>query len=122
MRSKEKIKNRMPHFGPIKGLALRQSPSKTAFSRETERHNHSSLGTYKGIGETNLDKEREKIDRIIRSSKSDKKNLGHDTIANKLRKLFIHKVILPREKLLEEEKQKYVQNRSGSSNMIVKLI
>lgn len=47
--------------------------------------------------------------------------MGNDTIANKLRKLFIHKVILPREKLLEEEKLKYLGSKSHSNQIIVKL-
>ena len=105
-KSKDKINRRIPHFGPIKGtlyhiigVNLRQSPSKQSM-RDADRHNHSSLATYKR-NEGNLDKEREKIEQIIRNTKEEKKRTGNDTISNKLRKLFIHKVILPREKLLE---------------------
>jgi hypothetical protein len=69
-----------------------------------------------------LERERLKIERIIRSSKEEKKRQGNDTIANKLRKLFIHKVILPREKLLEEEKQKYLGvGKSLSSHIVARL-
>lgn len=122
-RSREKIppKRHIPHFGPIKGNHYRQSPSKQALTKR-ERQNHTSLTSYK-VQDSTLDREREKIENIIRSSKEEKKKTsGSDTIANKLRKLFIHKVILPREKLLEEEKMKYVQNKSVSNKLVVKLI
>jgi hypothetical protein len=33
LRSKDRIKNRMPHFGPIKGAGLRQSPPKVGLFR-----------------------------------------------------------------------------------------
>ena len=107
---------------------MRQNNSKTILNREMHRqHNHSSLTTYKRpegnpgiLG--NIEREREKIEHIIRSNKEEKRRSGNDTIANKLRKLFIHKVILPREKLLEEEKSKYVQTKTNSSRLVIKLI
>lgn len=118
-------KSRTPHFGPIKGFAMKQSTSREKISegktQRLGRQHNSSLGTYKKSDESNLDKEREKIERIIRTSKEDKKKkTGHDTISSKLRKLFIHKVILPREKLLEEEKAKYTQIKTHSTKLMIK--
>ena len=101
-RKKQRTRGKIPHFGPIKGSFLRRSPSKKRqqhYYQGQNRGNHSSLSTYKHPGEE-LDKERSRIERIIRTSKEDKKKNDKDTVANKLRKLFIHKVILPREKLL----------------------
>ena len=47
-RSRDKINKRIPHFGPIKGFGLRQSPSKHMLpTARRDRHNYSSLTTYK---------------------------------------------------------------------------
>ena len=52
--------------------------------------------------------ERERIEKILRISKEEKRrDKKGETVASKLRSLFIHKVILPREKMLEEEKERY---------------
>jgi hypothetical protein len=41
-------------------------------------------------------------------------------VASKLRSLFIHKVILPREKMLEEEKERYQRHRPVESDLFIK--
>ena len=52
--------------------------------------------------------ERERIEKILRISKEEKRrDKKGETVASKLRSLFIHKVILPREKTLEEEQERY---------------
>ena len=49
--------------------------------------------------------QKDKIERILKASKEKKKERdSNETIASRLRRLFIHKVILPRERMLEEEK------------------
>ena len=53
-RAKERAKPRNPHFGPIKGSGLRQSPSRQTYSEHQARHNSSALSTYKREGEPNL--------------------------------------------------------------------
>lgn len=54
-KTKERAKLRNPHFGPIKGSGLRQSPSRQTYSEYNQaRHNNSSLSTYKREGEPNL--------------------------------------------------------------------
>lgn len=41
-------------------------------------------------------------------------------MASKLRSLFIHKVILPREKMLEEEKMKYGRGKQGDYQLSIR--
>lgn len=60
---KERPRPKQPHFGPIKG---RQSPGR---QDNSNRQNKSSIGTYKREGQSTLERERLKIERIIRSSK-----------------------------------------------------
>jgi CBS-domain-containing membrane protein len=88
-------KKRVPHFGPLKGAAKWRKSEKHNSSDIKFNYNHPSSTSAKR--EQYLDKEREKIERILRNSKEEKKREKKgETVASKLRSLFIHKVILPR--------------------------
>ena len=97
------IKNKIPHFGPLKGASKWRKGEKNAHSSDTKFNtNSSTMGMRKN---NKINEEREKIEKILRSSKEEKKKEKKgETVASKLRSLFIHKVILPREKMLEQEK------------------
>ena len=41
-------------------------------------------------------------------------------MASKLRSLVIHKVILPREKMLEEEKEKYLKGKKQENQLSIR--
>ena len=109
-------KSRIPHFGPLKGAAKwRNKPYQ---SQSQPHYNQTYASTHPINPNTNLfsiNKEREKIEKILRQHKEPNKfgrsQKNGETVASKLRSLFIHKVILPREKMLEEEKDKFMRSK-----------
>ena len=102
---------KLPHFGPLKGAAMAARQRQT-MPPQTTQHRASEPG---------IRVEREKIERILRVSKEEKRHAKRgDTVASKLRSLFIHKVILPREKMLEEEKERYLKGRGVEAELFVK--
>jgi hypothetical protein len=99
----------VPHFGPLKGAALKQRMTVPA---------HQSAPR---VGESDIRFERERIEKILRISKEEKrKEKKGETVASKLRSLFIHKVILPREKMLEEEKERYTRTKVNEYELSVR--
>ena len=84
---------KLPHFGPLKGAAL----------ANRQRMNGPIHHSATKVGESQIKVERDKIEKILRISKEEKRrDKKGETVASKLRSLFIHKVILPREKMLDE--------------------
>ena len=71
-----------------------------------------------------INKEREKIEKILRQHKEPNKfgksEKNGETVASKLRSLFIHKVILPREKMLEEEKDKFLKSKMPEQQLSIR--
>jgi hypothetical protein len=103
---------KIPHFGPLKGATLPNRQAQAVFPR------YSPSG--KGF-ESDIRFERDKIEKILKLSKEDKrKEKKGDTVASKLRSLFIHKVILPREKMLEEEKERYARHKVAETDLYIK--
>lgn len=65
--------------------------------------------------------QKDKIERILKASKEKKRERdSNETIASRLRRLFIHKVILPRERMLEEEKDHDRKANKKEYNLQVK--
>lgn len=48
------------------------------------------------------------------------KEKNGETVASKLRSLFIHKVILPRERMLEEEKERFIKAKMPEHQLSIK--
>lgn len=93
------IVSRKPHFGPLKHSTYHRKQQRTSPVQEAPR-------TMVETGAASVWVQRDRIERILKVSKEKRRDHhSNETIASKLRSLFIHKVILPREKMLDEEKE-----------------